>query len=511
MTTTAVNNKRIAKNTLLLYVRMLFMMIISLYTSRVVLNALGVEDYGLYDVVGGVVAMFSAISGTVNAAISRFITFEIGTGDVSKLKKVFSTSVNLQIGMSILVVVLAETVGLWFLNNKIVIPEHRIIAANWCYQFSILTFIIGLLSTPYNAAIVAHERMSAFAYFAIFEAMGRLAVAWSIAVCIYDRLIFYAIVLAIFALVVRVAYAVYCKRIFVECTYSFVYDMSLLKQMSTFIGWAFVGVSAWALKLYGTKIIINIFFGPIVNAAQAIATQVEQAVSRFVTNFMMALNPQITKSYATGDRDYMFSIMYKGARFSFYILLLLGLPLFLNTDYILLLWLKNVPDHSVLFVQLSLLLAMVGSIRNPLVTAHIATGKIKRYQIVVSGIDILNIPVSYCFFSLGAIPESVLIVAIVISISCFFAGLIVLRGMIGLNVMSYIRNVVLNVLLVSLCATVIPILTKLLINDKSFLSFIFVTLIAICSTFMAEMYVGCTKGERALVSNQIKKVITKRL
>ena len=511
MSETPTNTKRIAKNTMLLYIRMLFMMLITLYTSRVVLNALGVEDYGLYDVVGGVVAMFSAISGTVNAAISRFITFEIGTGDVAKLKRVFSTSVNLQVGMSILVVVLAETVGLWFLNNKIVIPDNRIIAANWCYQFSILTFIIGLLNIPYNAAIVAHERMSVFAYFAIFEAFGRLAVAWSISVCLYDRLIFYAIIMAVLALVVRVAYAVYCKRQFLECTYSFVYDSSLLKQMSNFIGWAFVGVSAWALKLYGTKILINLFFGPMINAAQAIATQVEQAVSRFVTNFMMALNPQITKSYAAGDKDYMFSIMYKGARFSFYILLLLSLPILLNTDYILNLWLINVPEHSVLFVQLSLILALVGSIRNPLVTAHIATGKIKRYQIVVSGIDLLNIPVSYLLFSLGAIPESVLIVAISISICCFFAGLIVLRGMIALNVMSYIRNVFFNVLIVSLCATIVPVLAKLLITDNSFLSFIFITLIAISSTFVIEMYVGCTKGERTLVINQVRKVIFKRV
>ena len=487
---------------------MLFMMLITLYTSRVVLNALGIEDYGLYDVVGGVVAMFSAISETVNAAIGRFITYEVGIGDFAKLKKVFCTSVNLQIGISVIVIVLAETIGLWFLNNEIVIPEDRFIAANWCYQFSILTFVIGLLCIPYNATIVAHEQMSAFAYFSIFEALGRLAVAWGIFVFNCDKLISYAILMAIFALVVRIAYALYCKRHFIECSYRFVYDPFLLKQMSNFIGWAFLGVISWTLKLYGTKILINLFFGPIINAALVISMQVQQAVSKFATNFMMALNPQITKSYAAGEKDYMFSIMYKGARFSFYILLLLGLPILLNTKYILHLWLTNVPSHSVLFVQLSIILAMVSSIKSPLVTAQIATGKIKRYQIVVSGIDLLNIPLSYWLFSLGAIPESVLIVAIIISICCFFASLIVLRGMIGLNVICYLRNVFLNVMLVSLCSAVLPVFVKLLVNDNSFVSFIIITLLAVCTTSTVEMYVGCSRGERIMIMNQVKKVIS---
>ena len=398
------NNKRIAKNTLLLYFRMLLIMLVSLFTSRVVLRALGVEDYGIYNVVGGVVTMFSMLSGSLSAAISRFLTFELGKGNRERLKLVFSSSVTIQLGLSVLVFLLAETVGLWFLNHQLVIPSGRMYAANWVYQLSVITFVINLVSVPYHAAIVAHERMSAFAYVSIVDALLRLMVAYSVMLSPLDRLIAYSFLLTLTALVIRLLYGYYCQREFEECTYRFRYDQSLLRQMFGFAGWNFIGASSGLLRDQGGNIVMNLFFGPAVNAARGIAFQVSTAVNAFVTNFMTAINPQITKSYATGDRDYLMLLLYKGARYSYYILLVLSLPVLVNTRFLLQLWLGVVPDHTVSFVRLSLLLGMCECFSHPLVTAMLATGRIRNYQLVVGGLQMLNLPISYLCLRWGAIP-----------------------------------------------------------------------------------------------------------
>ena len=293
MTDTSANNKRIAKNTLLLYFRMLFMMAVSLYTSRVVLNALGVEDFGIYNVVGGVVAMFSMLSGSLSAAITRFITYELGKGNQENLKKIFSSSVTIQIGLAILIIVVAEAIGVWFLNMKMNIPDVRITAANWVFQFSILTFAVNLISVPYNASIIAHERMSAFAYISILEAIGKLAIVFLIVISPMDKLIFYAILMCAVALIVRLAYGVYCKRHFEECTYHFIFDRDLLKHMFGFAGWNFIGATSAVLRDQGGNVVINLFCGPAANAARGIAFQVNNAISGFVTNFMTALNRKL--------------------------------------------------------------------------------------------------------------------------------------------------------------------------------------------------------------------------
>lgn len=508
MPQTSEKNKRIAKNTLLLYVRMLLLMIISLYTSRVILHALGVEDYGIYNVIGGVVSMFSLISGSLSSAISRFITYELGKEDKEKVVKIFSTSVNIQFGLSMIVILLAETIGLWFLNAKMSIPEARMTAANWVFQFSILTFIVNLISVPYNACIIAHERMSAFAYISILEAVGKLAIAFLIVVSPIDRLIFYAILMCLVALTIRFTYGFYCKRHFEECKYLFVFDRSLLKQMSGFAGWNFIGVASAVLRDQGGNVVINLFCGPAVNAARGIAFQVNNAIQGFVTNFMTALNPQITKSYASGDRDYMMTLIFQGARLSFYMLLFLSLPVLVNTHYILVLWLKIVPEHTVLFIQLVLIFAMSESISNPLITAMLATGKIRKYQLVVGGLQMMNLPVSYILLRMGMFPEVVIVVAIVISQCCLAARLLMLRGMISLSVRKYMKKVYINVLAVTVLASFIPIL---LANkmEESFLNFIILSLIAVFCTGAAIYYIGCDKAERQFVRNKLNKVVGK--
>ena len=504
-TQTSDNNKRIAKNTLLLYFRMLFMMVVSLYTSRVILNALGVEDFGIYNVVGGVVAMFSVISGALSAAISRFITYELGKGDQSRLNKIFSASVTIQLLLSLIIVVLIESVGVWFLNAKMTIPETRMTAANWVLQFSIITFVINLISVPYNAAIIAHEKMSAFAYISILEAVGKLAIAFLIIWSPMDKLIFYAILMCVVAVVVRLTYGHYCKKHFAECTYHFHWDKDILKQMFGFAGWNFIGAASAVLRDQGGNIIINIFYGPAANAARGIAIQVNNAVTGFVTNFMTALNPQITKSYASGDREYMMTLLYQGARLSFYMLLLLSLPILVNTHYILVIWLKLVPEHAVLFVQLILVFAMSESISNPLITAMLATGKIRNYQIVVGGLQMMNLPISYICLRLGCMPESVLIVAIVISQCCLAARLYMLRGMIGLSSIMYLKKVYLNVAMVTVVACIIPVLLAHQLSE-SFISFVILALVAMASTVITEFTIGCNKKERAFVLEKIRKI-----
>lgn len=505
---TSDNNERIAKNTLLLYFRMLFMMVVSLYTSRVILNALGVEDFGIYNVVGGVVAMFTVISGSLSAAISRFITYELGKGDQSKLNKIFSASVTIQLLLSLIIVVLIESVGVWFLNAKMTIPADRVTAANWVLQFSIITFVINLISVPYNAAIIAHERMSAFAYISILEAIGKLAIAFFIMWSPIDKLIYYAILMCTVAVIVRLTYGHYCKKHFTECTYHFHWDKDILKQMFGFAGWNFIGASSVVFRDQGGNIILNIFFGPTVNAARGIANQVNTAITGFVQNFMTALNPQITKSYASGDGEYMMTLIFQGARLSFYMLLLLSLPVLINTHYILVIWLKIVPEHAVSFVRLILIFAMCESISNPLITAMLATGKIRNYQIVVGGLQLLNLPLSYICLKTGFVPESILVVAIIISLACLFARLYMLRGMIGLSSILYMKNVFLNVLVVALLSAIIPYMLFCYMKE-TFFSFIIITLIAVLCTLVVEFYIGCNQKERFFVLNKVRNIKNK--
>lgn len=487
---------------------MLFMMAVSLYTSRVILHTLGVEDFGIYNVVGGVVSMFSVISGSLSAAISRFITYELGKGDKDKLIRIFSSSVTIQIGLGLIILVLAELVGVWFLNDKMNIPDGRIYAANWVFQLSILTFIINLVSVPYNAAIIAHEKMSAFAYISILEVIAKLVIVYLLIISPIDKLIFYAILMATVALMVRFVYGYYCKRHFEECTYHFIFDKELLKKMFGFAGWNFIGAASSVLRDQGGNIIINLFCGPAVNAARGIAYQVNTAINGFVSNFMMALNPQITKSYASGERDYMMTLIFQGARFSFYILLLLSLPVIINVHYILTLWLKIVPEHTTLFVQLVLIFAMSESISNPLITAMLATGKIRNYQIVVGGLQIMNLPISYILLRLGCIPETVLIVAICISQCCLAARLYMLKNIIGLSVRQYLRKVYFNVLIVTMLSAIFPYIIFYCLNE-TFINFILICVVSVISTFVVIFYVGSNKQERQFMLSKVKAIRSK--
>lgn len=503
------NSNTIAKNTLFLYMRMILLMLVSLYTSRVILNNLGVEDYGIYNVVGGVVSMFAMISASLSSAISRFLTYELGRGTTENLNRVFSSSVSIQLGLGLLIILIAETLGLWFVNTKLVIPADRMLAANICFQLSLLTFVVNLISVPYNAAIIAHEKMSAFAYIGILEGVGQLVIAALLVYSPIDNLVFYGVLLCALAVFVRFVYGYYCKRNFEECHYIAIFDVELLKKMFGFAGWNMIGTCSAVLRDQGNNILLNIFFGPVVNSAQAIAQKVNTAVSGFIQNFMVALNPQITKSYAAGDTEYMFKLAFQGGRLSYYMLLLMSLPIILNAPFILELWLKIVPEHTVVFVQLILILAMCESLSHTLVTTILANGNIKKYMIVVGGFQLLNVPINVLLLYMGAKPLIIYIVAIAISQVCLASRLIILRQMMNLDIRIFLRTVYFNVLYVTILASILPIVVKVLVGS-GWLSLFVVTAVSILSVSVVELYIGCKTEERKLVFSKVRSFMGRK-
>lgn len=505
MTSHSENTKRIAKNTVMLYVRMLFSMLVSLYTSRVVLNTLGVEDYGIYNVVGGFVAMFSLISNSLSASVSRFLTFELGRGEMERLKETFSTALLIHIVLAGLVFILSESVGIWFLNTQMTIPSERLYAANWVFQASVIAFMFGLFSVPYNASIISHERMSTFAYIGILEVVLRLLIVLFIAYVPlgYDKLIAYSLLLVVVSMSLQCIYLWYCRKHFEECLFKLHFNKTCWKEMSAFAGWNFIGTTSGLLKDQGVNILLNIFIGPVVNAARGISLSVNSAVCSFAKNFMIALNPQITKSYASGDRNYMFLLSERGSRFSFYLILFFALPIFLETDFILKLWLGQYPEHTINFVRLVLVLSLCEVLSETLITMQLATGKIRNYQIAVGGMQLMNFPLSYICLRLKMPPEVTFIVAIFVTLCCMALRFYFLRCMIDLSVKRYLKNVCANVFWVMLASSAVPLLIHCNMN-YGWLRFILVVLLCAVSVSFMAYFIGCNAPERDFICNKIK-------
>lgn len=500
------NTQRIAKNTMMLYMRTLFVMVISLYTSRIVLRALGVDDYGIYGVVGSTVAMFSILSGSLSSAISRFLTFELGRNDKEKLKIVFSTAITVQIVLAIVILLIAETIGLWYVNNKMVISPDRLFAANWVFQFSIVTFVIGLISVPYNAAIVAHERMSAFAYIGIFEALAKLLVAYLISTTAKDRLILYGFLLMMIALIVRLIYGIYCRRKFEECTYLLVYDRKLLKEMTSFAGWNFIGASSSQLMSQGVNLLANNYFGLVINAARGIATQVDSMLVSFVNNFTTAVNPQITKSYAAGENDYLHYLIFRSAKFSYFLVMFFAIPIMGETTFLLNLWLDNiVPEHTVTFVRLALVASMIQVLSNPMITAMLATGNIKKYQIIVGSIGLLVLPITWLFFHWGFPPEIAYMTIIFVFICQLVCRLYLMRSMIGLSIKRFVREVLLKIAAVNTLAMPIPLILCVYMED-GWLRFLLVGFASVISSGLSIFHIGLGINEKKFLLNIFQKI-----
>lgn len=501
--------KRIVKNTGVLYLRMIFLMVINFYTSRIILFALGVDDFGIYNVVGGFVAMFSVLSKSLSGAASRFLNFEMGKGNFYRLSKVFSTTVNIQIALALAIALICEVLGVWFVNCKMVLPADRLHAANWVFQFSVFTFCINLISVPYNAAIIAHERMKAFAYVSIFEGIAKLAIAFAVMVSPVDTLIFYAALICLLQFGIQDMYWWYCKKHFTECSYSLIFDKNLMKEMFGYAGWNFIGSASATLRNQGGNILINLFFGPAINAARAVANQVLHAIDGFAQNFMMAIKPQITQNYASGNYDYMMNLVFMGSRMTYYLLFVISLPVLLNTDYLLGLWLKEVPAHSVLFVQLTLIFTIIEHISGTMITAQLATGNIRNYQLVVGGIQLLNLPISYVVYKLGGIAESFVIVAIICGIGCLIARLVMIRPLINLIIKDFVQQVLLRLMVVTMVSSVIPATMKYYL-DSSFVNFIIISSVAVLCSVFSIYALGLDSKERTMMLGYIRKFVNKR-
>lgn len=498
--------QRIAKNTIFLYLRMLLIMLIGLYTSRIILNVLGVEDYGTYNVVGGVVGMFSLLTAAMSSSISRFLTFELGRGDMEHLKKVFSTSLNVQFIMAFVIIVATEILGVWFLNHKINIPPDRLDAANWVMQCSILTFVVGLLMSPYNASIVSHEKMGIYAYVSIWDAVMKLVIVFALYYSPFDKLKSYAVLLLVVSLLTTSIYWIYCKRHFEECRYRMIMDKKLLKEIVSYAGWGVVGDGAWILNTQGVNILINLFFGVTLNAARGIATTVDNLVQSFVRNFMVALNPQITKSYASGDFQYMHKLIYFGAKYSYFLMLLFIIPICLEAKLILTLWLKIVPNYAVVFSQLSLIASMSWALGNTLTTAIAATGKIRNFELVV-GFSYLSIfPMTWVAFEIGLPPITCYIIYVIVFFLIVFMKIKLIANKINMSGWDYVRKVLLKALYVSVLSSILPVCICI-IQEDSILRLFEVGIVGICCTLLSVWLVGVTVEEKTYILNFVKKKI----
>ncbi len=503
MTDTTANNKRIAKNTLILYIRMLFLMAISLYTSRVVLNALGVSDYGIYNVVGGFVALFSILSSSLSGAISRFITFELGKGNKQRLKNIFCTGMNVQIIMALVIIVLAESFGVWFLNYKMNIPYNRIEVANWCMQCSIGTFVVNLITIPYIASIIAHEKMSVFASITIFDAFLKLFVVLSIPYAPFDKLWYYAIMLLGVSVIIGAVYLVYSKTHFEECSYRIFVDKYLLRDMTSFAGWNLFGSGAYLMITQGVNLITNIFFGVRVNAARGVATQAENALMQFVNNFTTALNPQITKSYAKGDKSYMHQLICYGSKYSYFLLFFFAFPICLEAHQVLKIWLKIVPDYAVVFLRFTLVSSLCNALMTTIVTGMLATGTIRRYQIIVGSFAILGFPCSWAAFTFGLGPIAAYVINLFINFCLIFIKLYLIKDLINMKISMYFREVLFKVLVVSAFAIILPCFIYYQ-QEEGILRLVTVFTISSFSSLFAIYFWGINQTERSYLLRTIK-------
>lgn len=503
------NNKRIAKNTLVLYVRMFIMMAISLYASRVVLKILGVEDFGIYNVVGGIVSMMGVINGAMSVSTTRYLTFELGRGDMVRLKQTFRMCVNIYGLLALILLVLSETIGLWFLNTQLVIPDDRIVAANWVFQFSILSTIFSLLTNPYNAVIISREKMNIYAYISLADAILKLAVVYLLLLIPFDKLIVYGFFLMLLIILNTSVYFIYCNRKYQESRYSFYWETSLFKQLLSYTGWNLFGSASSLVKGQGLNILLNMFFNPSVNAARGIAYQVNTTVNQFFTNFYTAVRPQITKYYAQQDLDNMFKLVFRSSKMAFFLILLISLPLIIEAPYVIQLWLGQLPEFVVPFMRLILVITAVDAMANPLMTTAHATGKIALYQFVVGTMTILNIPISYTLLYYGGDPLTVFYISLIIAILNLFIRLWIVKRLVDFPVWDYVRTVLLTCVLVCVISAVIPCVVYELLQDDNFVRFMIVCVLSVSSSLFAMYVVGLSAEERQIVMKYAKKIIKK--
>ena len=478
---------------------------VTLYTSRIVLRALGEDDFGLYNVVGGIVAMFTFLNGALAGATSRFITYEIGRKDDVQLHKIFNVSLLTHIFIALVIVVLAETIGLWFLYNKMIIPPERFNAAFWVYQISIVSCVFSITQVPYSATIIAHERMKIYAYIGIVEVLLKLLIAYLIAKSKFDKLIFYAALLFGVQVIIMFYYRIYCRRQFAECRTKFVREKLLYKQMFVYAGSDMIGNLAGLAQGQGLNILLNIFFGPAVNAARGIAYQVQGAVTQFSGNFMTAVKPQIIKHYAKGEIKEMFELVYVSSQFSYYLMWLIILPLCLEADYVLTLWLGKYPDYTSSFLIFILILCLIQTLKTPRTIVLHATGKLLLANIVVGILLCSALPLGYLFLKLGGNPECVFWAANITMLLSEFISVFILRQYVEYNIVDYLLKVHLRCLIVTAVSLIGPYLLYDTFIEPSFIRLILTILISAISILITVWVIGVDKQMRTRIKLFLKE------
>lgn len=502
------NSARIAKNTLLLYGRMAITMWISLYTSRLVLSVLGVEDFGIYNVVGGVTAIMWSFIGALSSATTRHITFELGRKDIDKLTNVFKASLSLHSFLAFMIILLSETLGLWFISNELVIPADRLNAALWVFHFSVFSLVVSVLSVPFNACIVAHENMSAYAYISIIDTILKLVVILIIKIMPFDKLVLYAFFCLFTQFIMQGIYMLYCVRSFPEVKLGFSRDKVIIRDMSIFAFWNLIGCGGALVMQQGHSIILNQFFGPVVNAAKGVAGQVLGMISKFTSNFQIAVNPQLFKSYASDNLAYMHKLIFNSSRYSFYLFLLIAVPVYIEVPFLLELWLEEVPDNTISFLRVSLLTAATNILASPLVTSAQATGKIRNFQIVESVLLLLILPFSWYVLWLGKEPVYAFYIYFLFHAIAVLARVYLLRKMIHLSSILYIKKVIFVIVIVSSLSIFFGLLVSQLLPNIFIYrlislgaSFILTVLVILC--------IGVSTDERTILKDKLRAILIK--
>lgn len=502
------DNKRIAKNTMFLYFRMMLVMCVALYTSRIVLKTLGVEDFGIYNVVGGIVVMFTTLNGSLGAATSRYITFELGRKDYVRLNQVFNVALLLHIAIAIFVVILAETVGLWFFYEKMTIPSERMDAAFWVYQLSIITCFFSLTQVPYGATIIAHENMQIYAWIGIVEVLLKLVIVYLLVISPFDKLIYYASLQCLLQIGIMLFYRTYCAKKYKESAALLYKDKKLYMEMFGYAGADLIGNISILAQGQGLNILLNMFFGPVVNAARAIAYQVQGAVTQFSNNFMTAVRPQIIKSYAEGNLKAMWTLVKDSSCFSFYLMWLIALPIMLEADYVLSLWLGKYPDHSVSFLNLVLILCLIQTLKTPRTTIFHATGHVKLTNIVVGGVLCAAFPLAYVFLKLGMSPESVFWAANISMVVSEIASVFVLKRYIKYSISRYLIQVHGRCILVAMASGIIPYLFFNRFMEPSFVRLIVTCVLTTTFIGVTVWTIGMNKDMRTKLLHVLHKKIS---
>ena len=503
------NSARIAKNTIFLYIRSFVILLISLYTSRIILQALGVEDYGIYNVVGGVISMIGFLNASLTGTYQRYYNYEMGRKNIDGVIEYFRSALVAQLIMALALLVVAETLGYWFVNTQLTIPEDREFAANCVYQVSIFSLLLIMFQAPYGALIISYERMHMFAYISIIDAILKLMIAWIIQYTEGDKLIAYVILISGVSILNLFIHIVYCCRNFRIGRFSISWDKTRLRQMFGFAGWNVVDNLTSTLKSNGLNMLLNIFCGPVANAAYGLSHSVMCAVSQFVTSFQMAFRPQLTKYYAANELPAMYQLFYSASKLSYYLMLMLSLPIIIETPIILKIWLgNNVPAHTTAFVRIVLVISWISCFANPTSCIAKATGRVKQIVLFVSIITIMILPVAWLVLRLGAEPEAGLMVSLTMLIIAQISRLITLKKLLPFSIRNYWKKVISPCIQVFIVSMIIPLVITYMMED-TFIRLVVIVVLSLLWTCIPIWYLGLSIEEKVLIKNRVSSIVIK--